>query len=54
MMQTDLSSNANHKETVSALLSGYQAWAPKEQQFNTQEIASLSERLNKGGQTGNA
>lgn len=54
IIQTDLSSNNRHKQEVGDLLTNYQKWAPKDQLFNNNEIASLNRRLNTGGQSGNS
>lgn len=54
MIQTDLSSNTGHAQTVSTMLSNYQAWAPTQQRFTAHELSSLSHRLQIGGQSGNA
>ncbi len=54
MIQTDFSSNSGHQQIVSTMLNNYQAWAPQDQKFTPQELTSLSQRLQVGGQTGNA
>lgn len=52
MIQTDLSSNNDHKKVVDQLLSNYQAWAPPGERFDANQIKSLTERLNTAGSDG--